>query len=150
MSVAMDEASGVSKARLAMIDEQARTSRFADVVNFPFPGPWAEWNIPDLGDAFRAPLISSVRTLFVSGELDFNTPPHQAEALRWGMIDATHLIVANAGHEQTFLQNDTAMPVIADFLAGEDVHDRKITYPPLRFVPLEGSDARVSHPSVAK
>lgn len=150
MNVAMDEASGVSNARLKMIEEQARTSRFADVANFPHPGPWADWKIPDLGEPFRAPLLSSVRTLFISGELDCNTPPHQAEALRWGMTDATHLMVANAGHEQTFFQNDTAMPVVADFLAGKDVRDRKISYPPLRFVPLEGSDPRVTHPSVAR
>jgi hypothetical protein len=60
------------------------------------------------------------------------------------------LIVANAGHEQTLFQNETAIPVLTDFLAGKDVRDRKITYPPLRFIPLTGSDARVFHPSVPR
>ena len=64
------------------------------------------------------------------------------------MTNATHLIVEHAGHEQTFWQNDTAAPVVIDFLAGKDVKDRKITYPPLRFVPLEGLDPEVTHPSV--
>lgn len=150
MNQAMDAASGATAGRLALIAEQSKTSRFADVVNFPYPRDAAGWAVPDLGDGFRAPLVSSVRTLLISGELDFNTPPHQAEALRWGMTNATHLIVPNAGHEQTFLQNDEAMPVIVDFLAGRDVRDRKIHYPALRFVPLEGSDAAVSHPSVPR
>jgi pimeloyl-ACP methyl ester carboxylesterase len=149
MGDAMDAASGASAGRRALIGEQAKTSRFADVVNFPYQVE-GEWGIPELGDEFRSPLVSSVRTLFVSGSLDFNTPPYQAEEIRWGMTNATHLIVENAGHEQTFWQNDTAAPVIVDFLAGRDVHDRKITYPPLRFVPLEGSDPEVTHPSVPR
>jgi len=150
MSEAMDAASGASPARLALIEEQSRTSRFADVVNFPHPHAGVSWGIPDLGEEFRAPLVSSVRTLLVSGELDFNTPPYQAEHLRWGLTDATHLIVENAGHEQTFWQNKTAMPVLVDFLAGKDVRDRRISYPPPRFVPLEGSDPAVFHPSVPR
>ena len=150
MNEAMDVASGASPARLALIAEQAKTSRFADVMNFPHPGATSSWSVPDLGESFRAPLVSSVRTLFVSGELDCNTPPYQAEQLRWGMSDATHLIVDNAGHEQTLFQNDTAIPVLTDFLAGKDVRDRKITYPRMRFVPLEGTDPLVFHPSVAR
>jgi pimeloyl-ACP methyl ester carboxylesterase len=149
MGSVMDAASGVTAGRRALIDAQAKTSRFADVVNFPYQAEDI-WNAPDLGDAFRSPLISPVRTLFVSGDLDFNTPPYQAEELRWGMTNTTHLIVEHAGHEQTFWQNDTAVPVIVDFLAGRDVRDRTITYPALRFVPLEGTDAEVTHPSVSR
>ena len=150
MNLAMDIASGASPARFAQIEEQAKTSRFADVMNFPHPTATSTWGVPDLGESFRAPLVSSVRTLFVSAELDCNTPPYQAEQLRWGMSDATHLIVANAGHEQTLFQNETAIPVLTDFLAGKDVRDRRITYPPLQFIPLAGSDARVFHPSVTR
>lgn len=148
MSETMDKASGASPARRALVAEQARTSRFADVIDgIPEHGPPA-WTIPDVGEAFRSPLVSNVRTLFISGELDFNTPPYQAEMLRWGLPNSTHLIVPNAGHEQIFYQNDSSPAVIRDFLAGRDVHDRKITYPPLRFVPLEGADGSARHPSV--
>jgi pimeloyl-ACP methyl ester carboxylesterase len=150
MNEAMDVASGASPSRQALIAEQAKTSRFADVINFPQPMATAPWGVPDLGEGFRAPLVSSVRTLLISGALDFNTPPYQAERLRWGLTDATHLIVADAGHEQTFLSNETARPVIVDFLRGHDVRERTITYPPLRFVPLEGSDPSVSHPAVPR
>ncbi len=147
MAESMDVASGTTAGRLALIEDQARTSRFADVVNFPFPAG-DRWPVPDLGDAFRAPLVSPVRTLIVSGDLDFNTPPSQGDELAWGMPNATHLVVANAGHEQTLFQNDTAVPVIKDFLRGQDVSGRTITYPALRFVPLDGTDSTATHPSV--
>jgi pimeloyl-ACP methyl ester carboxylesterase len=148
MNEAMDTASGATRARRALIEEQAATSRFADVVNFPYPAAEAAWNVPDLGNAFRSPVVTSCRVLLLSGSLDFNTPPYQSEEFRWGAPNATHIVVPNAGHEQTFWQNETALPVVLDFLAGKDVKDRAITYPPLRFVPLEGSDAQVRHPSV--
>jgi pimeloyl-ACP methyl ester carboxylesterase len=149
MNSAMDAASGASPARRALIAEQSRTSRFADVVNFPYSLVEDAWGVPDLGPAFRAPVTSRVRTLFVSGSLDFNTPPAQAEEMASRFSHATCLVVENAGHEQTFWQNDTAMPVVVDFLAGKDVRGRRITYPPLRFVPLEGTGA-VRHPSVER
>jgi len=150
MNQAMDEASGASAMRRALIAEQSKGSRFADVVNFPDPFAKESIGAPDLGDAYRAPLVSPVRALLVSGELDFNTPPFQGEELRWGMANATHLVVLHAGHEQTLWQNETALPVLLDFLKGEDVSARTISYPPLRFIPLAGEDPTVRHPSVPR
>ena len=147
MNVAMDFASGASPGRRATVAQQEGTSRFGAVVNFPHPSAAASWGLAELGPDFRGPLVSPVRTLFISGELDFNTPPYQAEEMRWGMPNSTHLVVAHAGHEQTWFQNDTAVPVIVDFLKGMDVRERRITYPPLRFGPLEGKDG---HPSVRR
>ena len=148
MNEAMDQVSGASPSRLQAIAEEAKTSRFAGVINMYWPESIGFWPLKPLSDEFRSPLVSPVRTLFVSGELDMNTPPYQAEQVRWGMPNSTHLIVANAGHEQTFWANDTAMPVIVDFLKGEDVSARRITYPKLRFVDLEGDGGKVFHPSV--
>lgn len=148
MGAAMDEASGTSPARAALIAEEAKTSRFGEVVNFPAPFTTERLSGVDLGEDYRAPLVSNVRTLIVSGELDFNTPPAQGEELRWGLPNATHLVVPHAGHEQTLWQNDTAVPVVLDFLRGQDVSRRSITYPKLEFIPLEGPSNR--HPSVPR
>jgi pimeloyl-ACP methyl ester carboxylesterase len=148
MNLAMDAASGATAGRSALIEAQAKTSRFADIVNFPFPAAERAIGVPDLGDAFRAPVVTNARILVISGALDFNTPPFQSEEFRWGAPNTTHLIVENAGHEQTFLQNNEAWPVARDFLTGQDVKDRRITYPPLRFIPLEGPAGDVKHPSV--
>jgi pimeloyl-ACP methyl ester carboxylesterase len=148
MSYMMDAASGATPERLARIAAESRASRWADVVNFPFPEIVPVWNPPKLAADFRGPLVTNVRTLFLSGTLDWNTPPYQAEELRWGFTNATHVIVENAGHEQTFWQNPEAMPLIVDFLSGRDVAGRRIDRPAVRFVPLEGNDPLASHPSV--
>jgi pimeloyl-ACP methyl ester carboxylesterase len=147
MNHVMDAASGATKGRLALIASQAATSRFADVVNF---GDEPDPAMPDLGDEFRSPVVTSARMLLLSGSLDFNTPPYQSEEFRWGAPNATHLVVENAGHEQIFFQNDTVGPVVRDFLMGRDVRDRRVTFHPLRFVPLTGTDANVTHPSVTR
>jgi pimeloyl-ACP methyl ester carboxylesterase len=147
MGIAMDAASGVSPERMAMIQAQSKTSRFADVVNFPFPAVGGPWGMPDLGPQFRSPLHSSVRALILSGSLDFNTPPEQGDELARGMPHATHLVVEGAGHEQTFLQNPDGVRAIVDFLAGGDVSQRKLRYAWPGFVALEGRGG-ARHPSV--
>lgn len=150
MSMIVDASSGASPERLAMIAAQAKESLFGNVMNFPFlePGYLEVWQPPDAGEAFRAPLVSDVRTLFLTGTLDWNTPPHQAEEVRWGFTNGTHLIVENAGHEQILTQPQIGKAIVR-FLSGEDVRDVKVALPPIRFVPIEGYDPAVTHPSVA-
>jgi pimeloyl-ACP methyl ester carboxylesterase len=74
--------------------------------------------------------------LFISGTLDSNTPPFQAEELRWGMPNATHLIVANAGHEDT-LPHPEVQVIIGEFLAGRDVSARRVALPAPKFLSVE-------------
>jgi pimeloyl-ACP methyl ester carboxylesterase len=149
MTLLVDGASAATAERLATIEAQAEVSLFGSVVNFPFPEVNAVWRPADVGDAFRAPLVSDVRTLFLSGTLDWNTPPHQAEEVRWGFARATHLVVENAGHEQV-LPHPEVQTAIVRFLRGEDVGGVRAAHPPLRFVPLEGYDPDVTHPSVPR
>ena len=145
----MDVASGATPARLAMIAEQSDRSLFRGAANFPMP-VWNEaWQAPDLGDSFRSPLVSDARTLLLSGTLDWNTPPFQAEQLRWGLTDATHIIVDNAGHEQV-LPHPDVWAAVAAFFRGDDVSDVRASLPPLTWVPLEGYDPERWHPSVPR
>lgn len=146
MSSTMDKASGVSVNRMARIHAEQKTSFFPNVVN---PRLDAGWPAPDLGKAFRAPLVSNVRTLFMSGTLDFNTPPHQAEEVRWGFANSSHIIVDNAGHEQ-ILTHPEATATIIRFLKGENVDDVALFYPKLRFIPVKGKPGKRSHPSITK
>lgn len=149
MGAVMDVASGASPERLAMIEAQAAESLFRDAANFPMP-LWNEaWGAPDLGEEYRAPLVSDVRALLLSGTLDWNTPPFQAEQLRWGLTNATHLVVENAGHEQVLPHPDIWNAVRA-FLRGEDVRHVRAAHPPLQWVPLEGYDPERWHPSVPR
>ena len=144
MATTMDAASGASPNRLARIAAESKKSLFKDVVN---PSTIENWPAPDLGEAFRAPLTTDIRTLFLSGTLDFNTPPHQAEQVRWGYSNSEHIIVKNAGHEQ-IVYHPRAQETILKFLKGDAVGDVTMSYPTIQFIPLTGPSEDVWHPSL--
>jgi pimeloyl-ACP methyl ester carboxylesterase len=150
LTFTMDYASGCPPERLERIQVQAKTSLLGNVMNaFWMPAVHEVWRMPVLSDAFRAPLVSGVRTLFLSGTLDANTPPYQAERMRWGMRNAIHLVQHDGGHEDWF-RNPKALAVIHDFLAGEEVSGRDVDMPPLRFIPVMGPAGELTHPSLAE
>ncbi|HZN38024.1 MAG TPA: alpha/beta fold hydrolase [Planctomycetota bacterium] len=142
-----DPASGASPERAARIAREASTALFRNAMNFDFPDVDAVWKMPVLGEHFRAPIVTDVRTLFLTGTLDANTPPWQAEEVRWGFARSTHLISEHAGHED-WMRNPKVLPVLLRFFAGEDVHAADVDMPPVKFMLLEGKDDGVSHPSV--
>jgi hypothetical protein len=78
---------------------------------------------------------SPTRALLVSGSLNANTPPYQAEKLRWGFSYASHLVVENAGHEDT-LPNEAVQAAIADSLAEKDVGHLRVRLPRPKFIPV--------------
>ncbi|HVS32761.1 MAG TPA: alpha/beta fold hydrolase [Thermoanaerobaculia bacterium] len=135
MYFAMDCASGVSPARRARIDQEARHSVMGNEMNAGYSDLCPQLGIADLGEEFRQPVVTGVPALFISGALDANTPPFQAEELRWGFTSSTHLVVENAGHEQT-LPEPAVQKAIVDFLKGTDVRGRTIALPPVKFVPV--------------
>ncbi|MEM8527794.1 MAG: alpha/beta hydrolase [Bacteroidota bacterium] len=147
MAATMDAASGATASRLQQIKAEEKTSYFDSyILNF---GMGEDWKKVDLGDEFRQPLITNVRTLFMSGTLDFNTPPHQAEEVRWGFSNSSHIIVNNAGHEQT-LRHPKANPTIIRFLKGENVDDVALSNPKLQFIPVKGETGGLWHPALGE
>ncbi len=145
MSITMDLASGTSPSRLERIEEELTKSPFQDIILAVLMND--NWPHPDLGEEFRAPMVSNIPTLFMSGTLDFNTPPYQAEEVRWGFSNSNHIIVNNAGHEQVFTHPE-AVPTIIRFLKGENVDEVALSYPPLEFIPVKGDTDGLSHPSI--
>ena len=138
MPIATDCASGASPLRRQRIDAEEPGSVFGAVTNYPFPEICSALGDPDLGELHRSPVESDVPTLLVSGTLDSNTPPFQAEEVRWGLTRATHLVVENAGHEDT-LPHPEVQRAILEFLAGGDVAGRHPTLPRPRFLSLEAA-----------
>jgi pimeloyl-ACP methyl ester carboxylesterase len=136
MPLAMRCSAGRTEARERERRVEAAASPFGNWVNFPYPDVCAVLPPVDHGESYRSPLVSDVPVLFISGTLDNNTPPFQAEQLRWGMPRATHLIVLNAGHED-MLPMDAVQAAIADHLAGMDVSNRVIALPPPDFMSVE-------------
>lgn len=136
MSYAMDCASGATEARLERIAAEARKTLLGDAINFPFPGICDAWGVPDLGDAYRAPVETAVPALFISGTLDGRTPPSNAEEILAGFANGVHLVIEGAGHsDPLFLSSPAIAETMVAFLAGEPVKDRRITLPPVRLVP---------------
>ena len=132
MGTAMDCASGTSPERMARINRELPEGLLGVMTNYPFPQICELLEIRALPESFRSPVMSRLPALFISGSLDSNTPPYQAEEVRWGFPNSVHVIVENAGHESTLTLPDTRR-LMVDFLKGEDVSGRRIVAPsPLR------------------
>src|SRR3546814_17591869 len=75
MAIGMDVASGVSPERLATFEEQAKTAILRAAVNFPLPRFQGKCDVPDLGEAFRAPVDTSPPVLVRTGPHDGRPDP---------------------------------------------------------------------------
>jgi pimeloyl-ACP methyl ester carboxylesterase len=135
MTLVTDISSGVSKKRQRQIEKEAKTALLGDIVNFPISEMGDVFENPDLGDEYRSPITTEVPTLFVSGVLDNNTQPFQADEVRKTFRNSTHIIIENAGHE-SMLVDPQVQQTMVDFLKGQDVSKAKIALPPLKFQPL--------------
>ena len=135
MSYMMDCASGQTAARREQIAREAKGTLLEDIFNMPFPDVCLEWNAPDLGDEFRAPLRSDVPVLFISGTLDARTPVSNAEEYRKGFSNSTHLIIEGAVHsDPLFLSSPKIKEGMMEFLKGQPVTTTKISASPIKFV----------------
>ena len=128
MGTAMDCASGTSAERMTRITRELAGSLLGEMTNFPFPQVCQVLKLQALPESFRKPLVSPLPALFISGSLDSNTPPYQAEEVRWGFPNSVHVIVENAGHESTLTLKETR-GLMVDFLLGKEVAGRRIVAP---------------------
>lgn len=135
MTLVMDISSGVSKSRKLQIQKEAKTALLGDIVNFPISEMGDVFGNPDLGNTYRSPIRTNVPTLFVSGVLDNNTQPFQADEVRKTFRSSTHIIIDNAGHESMLIDPQVQQTMVK-FLRGGDVSKVKISLPPLKFQPL--------------
>lgn len=134
MPLAMDVASGQSPQRRALVEMQAGESLFGDALNFPFPMLGDGLGLPDLGEAFRAPLHSDVPVLMIGGTLDGRTPPDNARALLPGLRNGQLLLVHGASHDdELWLGHPDIATRIAAFLGGRAVDDAALDVPPPTF-----------------
>ena len=135
MTLVTDISSGVSKARQRQIQKEAKTALLGDIVNFPISEMGDVFGNADLGDEYRSQIKTDVPTLFVSGVLDNNTQPFQADEVRKSFKNSTHIVIDNAGHE-SMLTDAQVQQTMVQFLRGGDVSKVKIALPPLKFQPL--------------
>jgi len=139
MSIAMDCASGQTAARRARIAEEAKTSLVSNFADQMFPDICEVWNVPDLGDAFRAPIKSDVPALFISGTLDGRTPISNAEEYAAGFSRAHHLILDGAVHsDPLFLSSPKIAETMMAFYRDQPLPARQtIAVAPLKWAPMK-------------
>jgi pimeloyl-ACP methyl ester carboxylesterase len=136
MARAINCATGASPARLARVTAEADWA----TLGLPFDDVMVS---ADYCNALGAehdvhawrPFSSDVPTLFISGSLDSNTPPSQAEEVRYGFGRGVHLVVENARHET--LPVTAVQDSIVDFFGGKGVAGRRITAGQFVFLGIE-------------
>ncbi|MGE5180023.1 MAG: alpha/beta fold hydrolase [Bacteroidota bacterium] len=140
MQIATDCASGASVERKSLVAREAEKALLGNVKNMLVNPAFCDLvgNV-DLGPAFREPIYSPVRTLFLTGDLDGITPPFQAEEVRWGFPNGTHIVVENGWHE--LLPFHDPQQVVVDFFAGQDVRGRRVTLPRPSFLTIADAKA---------
>ncbi|MEM1116128.1 MAG: alpha/beta fold hydrolase [Bacteroidota bacterium] len=127
MSVAMDAASGASLVRSAEIDREARETLLGDAIAASERATFGVWSTPGLGPAFRAPIVSDVPTLFISGTLDGRTPVRNADEVRQGFSRHAHLVIDGAGHsDPLFLGSPLILDRMRTFFSGSDLDHETI------------------------
>lgn len=129
MPEAMDLASGISPARLRLVEQEAKTAILGDALNFPMPHLLGAVPGVDLGEAFRAPMVIDTPALLVSGSLDGRTPlEEQAEVVAQFRHRST-VRVENAGHN-VFEAHPDVQDLLVRFFRGEAVADTQLSLPP--------------------
>jgi len=137
---------GVSVERRAVAARQASQTLLGDPSDLALdPKLCAEVGNPDLGPEFRSPVWSTVPTLFLSGSMDSETPPSNAENIRWGFPNSVHIVVENGFHET--LPASEVQDIVVDFFKGQDVSARRITFARPVFLSIEQAKAQLLAPS---
>ena len=114
------------------MEQEASRGVLGDALNYPMPHVAGLRPAIDLGTAFRAPLRSSVPTLFISGTLDGRTSPAEAAVVRAGFRRGRALLVEHGGHN-IFEADPRVAEAVITFLRG-GVPVERIEMAPPRFV----------------
>ena len=146
MARAVTCASGASGPRRAHARAEAEWTLFRDPVsNLALdPAYCAVLGSVQLGDDFRRPIWSAVPALFITGELDANTPPFNAATVSFGFPNSAHLVVRYGGHET--LPIPAVQDVVRDFFAGQDVRGRMLAAGRPRYLTVAEAKARPCGP----
>jgi pimeloyl-ACP methyl ester carboxylesterase len=142
MSLTMNCASGWAPERLARVRAEASVSPFGNIRNL-YLGPETcdSLGVADLGAGFRAPVVSNVPVLFLSGSMDATTPPFEAEEIAWGFPRGAHMIVHHGFHETLVVGE--VQRTAAEYLAGKEARGKSILMPPPKFLRVEDALKRI-------
>jgi pimeloyl-ACP methyl ester carboxylesterase len=129
MAELMDGASGISDARLAVVQRQAPSSLLGTATNFPMPQLRGAVAGLDLGDGFRREIRSNLPVLLFEGDLDVRTPLEEQAVATAGLANAHRILVHNGGHDLFESHPDVAGLLVA-FFSGQPVTVTDLTLAP--------------------
>jgi len=132
MPETMDLASGISPAKLRLVQRTARTAVLGDALNFPMPHLLGVVPGMDLGEDFRRPIRIPHPTLLVMGTLDGRTPLEEQAEVAAQFRNRAQVTVENAGHN-VFEAHPEVQALLVRFFRGEVVPDTRLSLPPPKF-----------------
>lgn len=132
MSETTDIASGISPARLALVEEERKTAVLGDAFNFPMPHLLNTIPGIDLGPDFRAPIRIETPALLLAGSLDGRTPLEEQAEVIAQFDHKSQLLVENAGHN-VFESHPEVQTLLVKFFSGQPVADTTLSLPPPSF-----------------
>lgn len=146
MANAVDCSRGWSKGRESLARAGTRGALF-DNVNLQWQGDICRDIGVERGDPAGEPRPGGpTPVLLLSGSLDGNTPPFQADYVGWGFPRATHIVIENSGHEM--LPDRDVQMIVVDFLKGLDVAGRSIRFTAPKFLTV--AEAKRLAPTAAR
>ena len=132
MPEAMDLASGVSPAKLARVEAEAKMAALGDAFNFPMPHLLGAIPGVDLGEGFRASIRIDTPALLVAGSLDGRTPLEEQPEVIAQFQNKTQVLVESAGHN-VFEAHPEVQTLLLRFFREEAVSDTTLSLPPPAF-----------------
>jgi pimeloyl-ACP methyl ester carboxylesterase len=136
MTMASICADGASPWRRQREQSEAAQSLFGDVPNLQLrPEVCRLVGQPVAQAETHGAMSSSTPALFLSGTLDSNGGPVQAEEIRWGFPNSVHIIIDYGAHET--LPSAEVQQTVAAFFRGEDLRGRQLRFAPPKFLSVE-------------
>ncbi len=127
MTELMDASSGISDARLDLVNRQAGAALTGTALNFPMPQLRGVADL-ELADGFRREIESNHQVLLFAGDLDVRTPLEEQEAATAGLRNLHRILVRNGGHD-LFEAHPDVPGLLIDFFSGRRVTTRELTLP---------------------
>lgn len=128
MPEAMDIASGITDARLALVNAQAATSLVGRATNAPMPQLRGAIPGIDLGDGFRREITSDLPTLIFEGDLDIRTPLEEQAVAAAGLTHKQVIRFRNGGHDLFEAHPDVAA-ILTAWFSGKPVTQTELVLP---------------------
>ncbi len=126
-------ASGSTRERELRIAAQAQSAILGEATDFAEERICSAWGVAALSDEFRAPVRSSLPTLFVSGTLDGETPEENATEVLAGFPEGRQLRISGGAHSGLGFQDPGARDAIVQFFETGRLTLSRIELPALIF-----------------